>query len=112
MTAVNRTARDTPEFQARLLVVESEVGQVRLLIKDLATDVREALNKQHQAPRAIPFKEIIVSASASFALCVGLLNFMASQNELANRDIRRDVASHAKQLERLAPLTYSIPQQR
>lgn len=107
MQTVNRTARDDHEFQARLLVVENEVGQIKSLIKDLSTTVREAIHEQHKAPRAIPFKEIIVSASASFALCVGLLNFMASQNELANRDIRRDIAAHAKQLERLAPLTYA-----
>lgn len=109
MSTVNRTARDEHEFQARLLVVENDVGQVKSMIVDLTKVVRESIAVHHNAPRAIPFKEIISSVGGTLAVVAIIMNFMNGWQELTTRDLSRQIARHEKQLEILAPLTYSIP---
>lgn len=96
-----------PDSEARLYVVEEQLGRLERSVTNLSESIGRYISEQAQAPRAIPFKEIIATAAITFGLFVAGLNFMDQRHELATKDMRNTLVSHAKQLERLAPITYS-----
>lgn len=99
--------RKTADSEARLYVVEEQLGRLERSVTALSDSIGRYITEQAQAPRAIPFKEIITTAGITFALFVAGLQFLDQRQELATRDMRSLLAIHAKQLERLAPVTYS-----
>ena len=98
---------DASSERARLILVEEGLQRLERSVESLATNISKYIAEQSGAPRTIPFKEIIITAGATFALFVAGLNFMDQRNEMATKDMRFIQQQHAKQLERLAPLTYS-----
>ena len=109
MNQSNKPARDEHESRARLIVVEEGLVRVERSVDSLTKSISAYMAEQIRAPRAIPFKEIVVTAGASFAFFLAVLGFMDSRNEMASRDVRFLIAQHEKQLQTLAPLTYSMP---
>lgn len=105
--AMSAEGRSRPDAEARLYVVEEQLGRLERSVTSLSDSISRYITEQAGAPRAIPFKEIIVTAGATFALFVAGLQFMDQRNDMATKDMRALIASHAKQLERLAPITYS-----
>lgn len=99
--------RDVSTERARLILVEEGLSRLERSVESLASSIGKYITEQASAPRAIPFKEIIITAGATFALFVAGLNFMDQRNDMATKDMRVLLQSHAKQLERLAPITFS-----
>lgn len=98
---------DISTERARLILVEEGLSRLERSVESLASSIGKYITEQASAPRAIPFKEIIITAGATFALFVAGLNFMDQRNSMATQDMRALLQSHSKQLERLAPITYS-----
>lgn len=100
-------SEDASSERARLILVEEGLSRLERSVESLASSIGKYIAEQSSAPRSIPFKEIIVTAGATFALFVAGLNFMDQRNDMLTKDMRATIQSHAKQLERLAPITYS-----
>lgn len=80
----NRKADSLSEARlySRVDVLEHTVDEIKSVLTDFAKEVREYMRTQQNAPRAIPFREIVTTMAATLAVVWGVLKF------LDDRDMR------------------------
>lgn len=68
---------------ARVDVLEHSVSEIKAVLNDFAKEVREYMKHQQLQPRAVPFKEILATATATLGLMWGILTFFDNRTDKA-----------------------------
>lgn len=97
---------NTSDHRARLVVVERGLEELKGTVNDLAKNINRWISDQANAPRPIPFKEIVVTAGATLAMFYGILQFLDSRSAPHIDALKFRMEKAEKDLERLAPLKY------
>jgi hypothetical protein len=95
------------------------LNRLEKLTEGLATSFADYMKEQNSAPRAIPFKEIMITAASTWALGTSVLLFLDNRFTLSTqptvervRDQKEKIESLEKKIEKLAeqvaPITFSM----
>ncbi len=71
------------DHRARLVVVEHRLEELSKSVGDLANTINRYVTEQSKQPRALPFKEIVMTVGACLTIMIGGLTLLDSRIDKA-----------------------------
>lgn len=89
-------------LEARVTLIEENLLRIEKNVAEVVNLIRE----QEREPRAVPFKEIVLTVGATLTVFYGVLRFIDERYDAAVRPVRDVVTRHEAEMSRLRPLVY------
>ena len=88
-------------LESRHEVFAQGLNRLEKMTEGLTQQFSQFMKEQSQAPRSIPFKEIVTTAAATFALGTTILLFLDNRSQLTNQPHIERVKDQSEKIARL-----------